>query len=360
MSDINIYRSTPRGIRAYIIDAIQAGLVPLVKSSPGMGKSTIMHGIANEYGLKMIDHRLSTSAPEDLSGLPEFYDVRPGERRARFVPFGDLFPLEGDPLPVTMVDGQQVEMNGWMLFLDELTSAKKDIQAPSYKLILDKMTGQKRLHEACVITAAGNLATDRAIVNEMSSALQSRLVHLEMELSHREWMEDVALAQHWDSRLIAYLSQYPSKLMDFNPKEQGTESTFCCPRTWEFMNKLILGKEVSDEKIPLYAGTITSGVAVDFVRFTKVAAHMVSITEILNDPATARIPDDLSAKWATITHLMEKIKPDNADQLLTYVSRFPVDFRVLFFRAVIVRHPEIHATNSFRQAMVAMGQYLFS
>ena len=360
MSDINIYRSTPRQIRAYIIDCIQAGLVPFVKSSPGMGKSSIMASIAQEYGLKMIDHRLSTSSPEDMSGLPEFYQHENGERRARFVPFGDLFPLEGDPLPIMIVDGKQVEMNGWMLFLDEMNSAKKDMQAPAYKLLLDKMTGQKKLHENCVITAAGNLDTDKAIVNTLSTAMQSRIVTLEMELSHREWLEDVALARRWDSRLVAYLNQYPSKLMDFDPKTNSTENTFCCPRTWEFMNKLIQGKDVTDDKIPLYAGTITSGVAVDFVRFTKVAAHMVGINEIMNDPVNARIPDDLSAKWSTITHMMEKITPANADQLLTYVSRFPVDFRVLFFRAVIVQHPEIHATNSFRQAMVAMGQYLFS
>lgn len=352
MSDINIYRSTPRQIRAYIIDCIQAGLVPFVKSSPGMGKSSIMASIAQEYGLKMIDHRLSTSSPEDMSGLPEFYAHVNGERRARFVPFGDLFPLEGDEVP----DG----LNGWMLFLDEMNSAKKDMQPPAYKLLLDKMTGQKRLHENCVITAAGNLDTDKAIVNTLSTAMQSRIIHLEMELSHKEWLEDVALARRWDSRLIAYLSQYPSKLMDFDPKTDIGENTFCCPRTWEFMNRLIQGKEVTDDKIPLYAGTITSGVAVDFVRFTTVAAHMVNISEILNDPVTARIPDDLSAKWCTITHMMEKIAPANADKLLIYVSRFPVDFRVLFFRAVIVQHPEIHATNSFRQAMVAMGQYLFS
>lgn len=346
MSDIDVYRCTPRQLRGFIIDCISSDVVPFVRSSPGMGKSSIMRSVANEYRLKMIDHRLSTSAPEDLSGLPRFT----ADGRAQFVPFADLFPLEGDDLPANH--------DGWMLFLDEFNSAKKEVQAASYKLILDRMTGQKKLHENCVITAAGNLDTDRAIVNTISTAMQSRVIHLMLEISHREWMEDVALKDHWDPRIIAYLAQYPSKLMDFDPTHQN--NTFCCPRTWEFMNRLVKGKDVTDEKAPLYAGTITAGVAVDFIRFTHVASSMVSVRDILADPANCRIPEDLSAKWSTITHMMEKIEPSNSDALLTYVNRFPIDFRVLFFRSVIVRHPEIHATNSFRQAMVAMGQYLFS
>ena len=45
--------------------------------------------------------------------------------------------------------------DGWLIFLDELTSAPKHLQAPAYKLILDRMIGTHKLHPRVVIAAAG-------------------------------------------------------------------------------------------------------------------------------------------------------------------------------------------------------------
>lgn len=126
----NFYRVGPRQAREYIVDAVEAGLVPFVRSSPGCGKSSIMRSVGDEFGLKLVDHRLSTSAPEDLSGLPEFYDIMGADnqpiRSARFVPFADIFPVEGMALPK---DSDGDDMEGWMLFFDEFNSGSKEVQA---------------------------------------------------------------------------------------------------------------------------------------------------------------------------------------------------------------------------------------
>ena len=339
----SLYRSSPRDAKSFVIDCIQAGLVPFLQSSPGMGKSSIMAEIANEFNLVMIDHRLSTSAPEDLSGLPQLADGK-----ANFVPFSDLFPIAGTPQPA----GKE----GWMLFLDEFNSASKAVQAAAYKLILDKMVGQHKLHERVVIVTAGNLASDKAITNPISTAMQSRVVHIEMEINHSEWLYDVALKQNYDARIIAFLAQFPSKLMDFRPEHN--EKTFCCPRTWEFMNKLIKDKPVDDSKTALYGGTITSGVAVEFVQFTKVFGNMISVAEILADPHGCRMPVDTATRWATIAHLMEKIEDKNFDKLAIYAGRFTMDFQVLFFRSVMVRHPHLRQHPAFAKAMQSLASYL--
>lgn len=340
----DLFRCTPRQVKQFITDCLYAGLVPFVQSSPGMGKSTIMRNVADDLQLQMIDHRLSTSAPEDLSGLPRFDN----EGRAMFSPFVDLFPLEGTPKP----KGKE----GWMLFLDEFNSASKSVQAASYKLILDRMTGQKHLHENCVITAAGNLSTDRAITNPISTAMQSRVVHLEMQISFEEWLYDVALKEGYDSRIIAYLSQFPSKLMDFRPDHN--EKTFCCPRTWEFTNRLIKDRDVTDSTAILLAGTITSGVAVDFVQFTRVFHNMVTINEIRKDPHGCRIPNDVGSKWAITSHMMEKVTEENFDDLSIYANRFTVDFRILFYRSILVRNPQLRQHPAFIRAMSELARYL--
>lgn len=340
----NLYRCKPRKLRELMIDVIEAGLVPYVTSSPGMGKSAITHSVAGEFNLKMIDHRLSTSTPEDMTGLPRFNER--GE--ATFAPFAELFPLDYTPLP----EGK----DGWMLFLDEFSSAPKSIQAPAYKLILDRMTGQKKLNSNVAIVAAGNLATDRAIVNPISTALQSRMVHLELELDFDEWLMDVALKQNYDKRIIAFLSQYPSKLMDFKPDHH--DKTFCCPRTWEFMNKLVSGKSMPDDKAPLYAGTITSGVAVELIQFTKVFNSMVKVEDILRDPENTLLPGDNATRWAVISSMMEKISEKTFGNLAIYANRFPLDFRILFFRSTMVRNAELRKHPAFAKAMSELTKYL--
>jgi hypothetical protein len=268
--------------------------------------------------------------------------------QAVFAPFAELFPLTSTPLPK--------DKDGWLLFLDELPSAPKGVIAAAYKLILDKKVGQADLHQNVAIVAAGNLATDRAITNPIGTAMQSRLVHLEMVHNFEEWLADVALPQNYDSRIIAYLSHSPSKLMDFRPDHN--EKTFCCPRTWEFMNKLCKDKEVTDDRTTMYGGTITSAVAVDFVQFTKVFQTLVTVKEILLAPDTCRLPSTSNEKWATISHIMEKVTNDNFDKLAIYADRFTLDFRVLFYRSAMVRHPHLRQHPAFSRSMAALSRYL--
>lgn len=335
-------KATPRKTREFVVDCIQAGLVANIQSSPGMGKSAIVRSIAEEYGLALIDHRLSTSAPEDMSGLPNFTGGK-----ATFSPF-DTFPVVGTEVP----KGKQ----GWLLFLDEFNSASKAVQAAAYKLILDRMVGQHDLHPNVAIVCAGNLATDRAIVNPLSTAMQSRVVHIEMELSHEEFMADVAFKHNWDSRIVAFLSFKPSALHDF--RADHNDKTFCCPRTWEFMDKLIRGKEVLESKSPLYAGTITSGTAIEFVQFTRVYDSLPRITDIIGDPEGTRVPGDPPVRYAVTTFLTDHADADNFDKITTYINRFPSEFRVLFFRSLMVRKPQLRTHSAFRAAMLELSRYL--
>ena len=53
--------------QSIIAKCIQAGLVPFLKGSPGIGKSAIVHALAKQYKLKVIDLRLSQCDPTDLN-----------------------------------------------------------------------------------------------------------------------------------------------------------------------------------------------------------------------------------------------------------------------------------------------------
>lgn len=342
MSGHQSFKSSPRQIRQFIIRCLAAKLVPYVQSSPGMGKSALVKSIAKEFNLEVIDHRLSTSNPVDLSGFPNIT-----EGRATFSPF-DTFPTQGTEIP----KGK----DGWILFLDEFNSAPKSVQAAAYKLVLDREVGQHKLHDNVVIVAAGNLASDRAIVNPLSTAMQSRVVHLEMELNHKEFMEDVAFKEGWDTRIIAFLSYQPSKLHDFRPDHN--DKTFCCPRTWSFMNAMVKDQPIKQEDAPLYAGTITSGTAVEFIQFTRVFDSLPKIEDIMKDPESTPVPGDPPVKYAVTTYLIEQADKDNFDKVAAYINRFSAEFRVLFFRGLMIRKPQLRTHPAFVNATLELSRYL--
>jgi len=338
-----IYECTLRQAETFLVDCVDAGLVPFIKSSPGMGKSSMVAAVSKQANLHMIDHRLSTSSPVDMTGLPGF-----DKGIARFHPFEDIFPVETTPIP----EGK----DGFLLFLDEFNSALKSVQAACYKLILDRQVGQFKLHPYTAIVLAGNLSTDNAIVTNLSTAMQSRLIHLKIRLDFNEFMEDVALPQQWDARILAYLSWKSAALNDFDPDH--TNDTFCCPRTWDFMNRLIKGKPVEDHKIPLYVGTISPGVALDFVQFTKVYQNLPKIEDIVHNPGSAPLPGDSATKWATIIHLVEKADKKVFAPVCEYIRRFGIEFRLIFFRYIIARKPELRDHLEYAKAMSELSRHL--
>ncbi|AIU44287.1 ATPase [Delftia phage RG-2014] len=350
----NAYAVTPRTAIQQIQLVLAGGRVPYLRGSPGIGKSAIVRKIAAMANLLIIDHRLSTSAPEDLSGLPRF----DADGKARFSPFADLFPLEGQALPVNPATGRQY--SGWLLFLDEFNSASKDVQAAAYKLILDRMVGQHRIHPDCYMVAAGNKDTDRAITNPMSTAMQSRVVHLFLEFNFKEWMEDVVVSQKWHPTVRAFLEQAgTAAAYDFNPSNQ--EATYCCPRTWEFMSDFMYQIEdlaSAKEFTPTFAGTISANIAVQFVTFTGNFLNLPSFSEILKDPKNAPIPSSAGEQYAIISMASIRANKDEFDALMEYAMRFQVTFQLMFFRSSRLTYPDARRHKSFMDAAVKLDQYL--
>lgn len=96
-----------------------------------------------------------------------------------------------------------------------------------YKLILDRKVGNYDLHPAVAMAAAGNLETDNAIVEEMSTALKSRMAHLTLMLDNRKWL-DWATNAGVDYRITSYINFKPNSLYEFNPDSE--DDTYACPR----------------------------------------------------------------------------------------------------------------------------------
>lgn len=350
---------------AAVKDIMQANLVANLIGSPGIGKSDIIRQVAAEFDLKVIDFRLAQADPTDLSGFPTLNADR---TRCHYAP-PITFPLAGDELPIktpavyeTVVDGKlvsvetpesravyedlQVEVTppvyykGWLLFLDELTAAPQMVQAAAYKVILDRQVGEHDLHENVRIVAAGNKASDKAIVQRMSTALQSRVVTLEVIIDMDDWL---SWAEHngVDKRIMAYIQFRPDMLHKFNANHQ--DLTFPCPRTWVFASDLMkIWGVITLKNLVVLAGTISKGAASELISFCQVYHTLPTLEKLINDPAGT--PIDNSKKdllFAVCSLIGQSFNESNSSALITVMNRLPIEFRVTACQNILRRDPRL-------------------
>lgn len=310
-----------------LMNVLQEGLVPYIAGSPGLGKSSVVKQIADENKLKLIDIRLAQADITDLNGMP-FMNQKTG--KASFFPF-DMWPTEDTELP----EGY----NGWLILLDELSSCSQSVQAAAYKVILDRQVGMHTLHKNVAMVAAGNLSTDKAIVTRMSTALQSRMIHYEMVIDNEGWL-DWAAANEIDHRIISFINFKPDALHSFDPNHNDV--THANPRTWEFLSKIIKKMEVLEVRdMATFAGTVSEGMARAFFGYSQIFESLPTIQEILKNPESAKIGDEASAFFAVTGLIGYHMTEPNAETLLKYMTRLPIEFQVVGLRNAVKKTPKI-------------------
>lgn len=318
-------------------DTFAANGVAMLHSSPGVGKSAIIKQIADEYNLQLIDERLSTADPTDLKGFPTLSDGI-----AEFVPM-NTFPLDTWSVP----KGK----NGWILFLDEFNSAPPAVQTAAYKIVLDRMIGLHNLHPNCFIVCAGNLATDKAIVNRVGTAMQSRLHHIEIHVEPDVFL-DYAREKDFDPRIVSYLEFRPENIHQFNPDH--SDKTFACPRTWEFTNNLLKLKregwqDLDISKLPLLAGTIGEGIAREFYGFCRSYADLPAYDDIVKDPTQVKINPSADMQYAIAGYVGSSAKKEHLSEVFTFIKRLNTEIQAVVMRSIRSRMPAVTARPEWKQ-----------
>lgn len=320
-----------------IHDVLNAGLVPMLTSSPGVGKSDIVNNvIAPTRNLLVIDERLSTSEPTDASGFPR---INRETGKSEYVPF-ETFPLVGDVIPKGYT--------GWLLFLDELPNANRQTQAAYYKVILDRMVGQRHLHPAVQIICAGNSMSDNACAHGLGTAMQSRLVHLELANSLEAFTE-YAIDNGFDGRTIGFVNYRKDVLSSFNPNHQDV--TFTCPRTLEMMDKMLrtFGEAVSIDKLPLFLGTLGQGVGNEFFGYCQAYLELPTLAQVVNTPDSIEIPLEPSKAWAMATWLGNVVTTDNIEPIMSIYKRMRIEFQGVGLKIAIKRDMRLFSHPVVRQ-----------
>jgi ATPase family associated with various cellular activities (AAA) len=238
---------------------------------PGIGKSSLIHQIAKELELKVIDLRLAQLEPTDLRGvpmpnretgradwyLPAFWPTAATENTTRKVKSKDGTSM------VEVKEGCCVDGPG-IVFLDEIEKAPISVKNASLQLVLDRMVGSYKLPDDWTIVCAGNREEDGCFSQPLGAALSNRMCHLDIEPDIDAWGE-WARANNVMEDVIAFL-HFKTDLL----YKQTEEHAFPTPRSWVMASNLIQTAKAQRDQKELMTSAVGRGAASEYAVWNAV------------------------------------------------------------------------------------------
>ena len=292
--------------------------------APGVGKSQAVRqlaaGIEENTGkrVEVTDVRLLLFNPIDLRGIP----TANAEKTLAIWLKPQIFQMDESERVVNI------------LFLDELSAAPQSVQAAAYQITLDRVVGEHRLPDNCIVIAAGNRVTDKSVAYKMPKALANRVMHIEVEGSFSSWRE-WAVRNGINSKVIGFLSFRNDYLMGFD--SSSDDLAFATPRSWEMVSNIL--NNVCDDVDKMYsmiAGIVGCGVAVEFRTWATVYNQLPDIKGIF-DGKRPPLPKSTDAMYALISSMVAYAREHKNDMSriansIDYAAAMPPDFSTVLMK----------------------------
>lgn len=291
---------------------------------PGVGKSQGIREIAQRIegrtgkNCHITDVRLLLFNPIDLRGIPTANEDK-------------TLAVWLRPQIFRMDESEDV-VN--ILFLDEISAAPQSVQAAAYQITLDRVVGEHRLPDNCIVVAAGNRVTDKSVAYKMPKALANRLLHIEIVENFASWHR-WAVESGIDEKIVGYLSYKRDALMCFDASSEAL--AFATPRSWEMVSNLLKGVNSDAEKIfSLICGLVGVAAASEFLAWTEVYSSLPSIEDIFAGklPKPPKGSDSMYALISAMTAYAREHADDTAaiGNSIAYACKLPPDYTVVLIR----------------------------
>ena len=227
-----------------------------------------------------------------------------------------------------------------ILFLEELTNAKSDVQKVAFEVTLNRTLTNSgfrlKLPPNAVVCAAGNEASESRSANAMSEPLFGRFAHVYIDTDSDEWLK-WALKRKKEGKTLEY-KEYEERetihpaIIDYikingdkvlRTPYDGVKPN-ADPRKWAMASKALYESNNPNILRAFVGETVTA----DFIKFCKI--NMITVDDILNDRCTAEsIPVDPSLKWYT-TLCLSGVDDENVDKVRGFVAGIGKEFLAMF------------------------------
>lgn len=277
----------------------------LIWGAPGIGKTAIVNKVLKTVkgeNARMLDMQLSMKEHDDFF-LPS-YNVN--KTKAVDLPKSYLPVWEKlDDMTEEECKAADEACGQGLLFLDELSRAKPQVQDVCLKLIGERKLGDKyRLGSGwCVIAASNRLEDDEDSQHRLSQALANRFEQVNYSPTCKSWRKWADTQGYMNKHVLDWLEQN-EKYFYFQDNDETT--VYCTPRAWEGacqalaaefwtadeegFDLLSLPDDVIMANIQKNVGLTAARGFMDYVKLMR-SIDMDKLRLVLTDPDKAPLPE---------------------------------------------------------------------
>ena len=284
-----------------VMDACRRARVPaLLLSEPGMGKSSLVRGLAATQGVPCEVVLGSIREPADIAGLPVVTD--------------DGVVLE----PPAWAKRLAAAGTGY-LFLDELTTCPPSVQGAMLTVALDRIVGDLRLPDEVAVVAGANPPDQAADGWDLTAPLANRFCHLAFAPTVDDWVEGITTgwASPPGSRAIAadnirrallrasvaaFIRHRPDLLHVFPTTSAAAGGPWPSRRTWTMLADSLAHVTDHDTAAAqaLIFGLVGEGAGVEYLTWRR-DADLPDPEKVIADPAIVDWQDRPDRVWAVLS-----------------------------------------------------------
>jgi len=336
----------------YFVSVKEGGQSYYLRGRPGGGKSFTLRKFPQmmkkvfpdkEFGIVIINGATLTMSSALGYMWPE--DAPSGRKRSTFTePFWQ-YTKEGKHLS---------EYDGGIILVDDAHMMDPDLKKIMGEGAYDKVLANHRLPSGWVIWFAGNRAEDRAGATRDFDHLITRRNQIDVT-DDPEGFVEVLRELKALPETIEFADKHPMVVYMTAPEEQGP---YCNPRTLTQTDAMLqtLMETFGMDQVPtdtnvveLVQGGIGRSAAEAYMKFVIEGHALPKYADIIKDPERVEMPPrERPDLWRLQAYKLAKdVKVKDAEPAMTYMSRFPEEFQVLFVKAAYAYKPEVAMTPKF-------------
>lgn len=240
-----------------------------------------------------------------------------------------------------------------IIMLDEIGKAMKSVKNVLLTLMLEHRIGDVALPEGSIVFGTTNLTTD-GVGDSLEAHARNRVCFVNIAKPHAGFNADGtvdddswgrwALDNDIDPAIIGWVREYPHALASytegesqrdnpyiFNPLRAG-QNAFVTPRSLEKASDIAKQRDVLGDALTLaaLAGTVGEAAARDMEAFFRVVDSLPTWASIITDPASAKVPTDITAKCLLVIRAVSKVDAETFEPWLEYLQRLDTELQAMF------------------------------
>ena len=340
-----------------VIPTIGTTITPIIQSEPGCGKTSLLKMLEKDLGDKY-DYIYVDCPVKDMSDIAMTIPNHDTKSLENYV--GTLFKLDSDKPKV--------------ILLDEFMKAPKLLQVIFTRLMLERTLGDTPLPDKSIVFGTSNNQSD-GVGDTMLAHAGNRVCIMQMEKPNVEDWLTWATENGVSSLVRAFVHTFPRCLASyldegqednpyiFNPKKQ--QLSFVTPRSLDKCSVIVDNKEKLGDNATMCAlsGTIGKSASADMSAFLRLEKDLPVFTDIIANPMSAKIPEQISAQLMLMFQAVDKIDSSpTLTSFMKYLKRMESNEMQAVFFTMIVRNSKtvkIARNNAEIAEWAKNNHYLF-